>query len=71
MSDHHERREYNLEMAHTLGRIEGKLDSLCGPEGRVTKLEHSQEKQWWVSFVITPIVIALGHIARALGVKYV
>lgn len=36
---------------------------------RVGKLEKAGERQWWVSYVVTPIIILLGHIARALGVK--
>lgn len=36
---------------------------------RVCKLEKAAEHQWWVSFVVTPIVIVLGHVARAVGVK--
>lgn len=36
---------------------------------RVTKLEKAGERQWWVSYVVTPILILLGHIARAMGVK--
>lgn len=58
--------EHLLEMAQTLGRIEGKLD---GYAERTTKLEHAAERQWWVSYVVTPVVIGLGHIARIMGVK--
>lgn len=57
-----------IEMAQTLGRIEGKLDSLCGPEGRVTKLEKSQERHWWFTVAIGP-TLALAHsVARKFGI---
>lgn len=68
MSDHHERREYNIEMAHTLGRIEGKLDSLCGEEGRVTKLETAQTRQWWLQAAVIPAFGILHTIAKKLGI---
>jgi len=58
-----------IEMAQALGRIEGKLDSLCGPEGRITKLEKTQERHWWFTVAIGP-ALALGHsIARKFGVN--
>jgi hypothetical protein len=64
-----ERRAYNLEMAQAVGRIEGKLDSLCGPEGRVTRLERSQTRQWWFSMAVAPALAGLHGIARKLGVN--
>ena len=67
--DHHERRQYNLEMAQALGRIEAKVDSLCGPEGRVTKLEKAQERQWWMTFVVTPFLLLAHGVARKFGVN--
>lgn len=67
--EHHERREFNFEMAQTLGRIEEKLDSLGGPTGRVTKLEDAQKRHWWFSYVVTPALF-IGHtIARQLGAR--
>lgn len=36
---------------------------------RVTKLEDAQTRHWWVSYVITPIVIVISSVARAMGVK--
>ena len=57
-----------LEMGQTLGRIEAKLDGLCGPEGRVTKLEKAQTRQWWLTVAVTPIIALLHGIARKAGV---
>jgi hypothetical protein len=67
--EHHERRQYNLEMAQAIGRIEGKLDSLCGPEGRVTKLENAQTRQWWLTAVVVPILAVAHAFARKMGVN--
>jgi hypothetical protein len=64
----HERREFNTEMATAITRIEGKLDSLCGPEGRVTKLEKAQTRQWWFTVVVSPFLAIAYAIARKLGV---
>lgn len=67
--EHHERREYNFEMAQAIGRIEGKLDGLCGEHGRVTQLEKAQTRQWWLTFAIAP-ALALAHQAlRKFGVN--
>ena len=63
-----ERREYNADMARSLGRIEGMLEGLCGPEGRVTKIEKSQERQWWFSAVVAPFLVVAHAVARKLGV---
>ena len=63
-----ERREHNIEMAQALGRIEEKLDGLCGPTGRVTKLENAQTRQWWVSVAIAPALALLHGFARKFGV---
>jgi hypothetical protein len=64
-----ERRAFNLEMAQSLGRIEGKLDSLAGPEGRVTKLEASQTRQWWLTACIGPALAIAHSVAKKLGVQ--
>lgn len=57
-----------IEMAQALGRIEGKLDGLCGEEGRITKLEKSQTRQWWFSVAVAPFLAIAQHIARKFGV---
>lgn len=66
MSD--ERRLFNLEMAQAIGRIEGKLDGLCGSDGRVTKLEQAQTRQWWLAVAIAPALAVLHAFARKAGV---
>lgn len=64
-----ERRAHNEQMASDIGYIRGVVESLAGPEGRITKLEKAAERQWWVTYVVTPAIIAVGHAARAFGVK--
>jgi hypothetical protein len=64
-----ERREFNLEQAQALGRIEAKIDSLCGPEGRITKLEAQQTRQWWFTACVSPVLFLLQGIARKFGVN--
>ena len=63
-----ERRALNLQMAEDIGYIKGKLDSLCGPEGRVTQIEKSQTRQWWFSAVVAPFLVIAHAVARKLGV---
>ena len=57
-----------IEIATAVGRIEGKLDSLLGPEGRVTKLENAQTRHWWFSYVISPTLFVMYATARKFGV---
>ena len=40
-----------------------------GLNGRVRKLEDADKRQWWITYVVTPAIIAAGHIARAFGSK--
>ena len=72
MSDHYERREYNLQMASDIGSIKAMIEGLAGPTGRVTKIEEAQEqaekRQWLHSVVVIPLVGAAHLIARKLGI---
>ena len=67
-----ERRAFNLDMARQLGRIEGKLDDLCGDRGRVTKIEEEQERAkqraWIHTAVILPVMTTLHLVAKKFGV---
>lgn len=63
-----ERRAFNTDMALAIGRIEGKLEVLCGPEGRITKIEKSQTRQWWFSMAVAPFLAIAQAVARKLGV---
>lgn len=56
--------ENEFQIATALGRIEGKLETLCGPDGRIKKLEDAQTRQWWYTVAVLPFVTALSHIMR-------
>jgi hypothetical protein len=64
-----ERRQHNDQMASDIGYMKGLLEGLAGPEGRVTKLEKQHERQWWVTYVVTPCLILASHVAQKFGVK--
>lgn len=69
MTDHRERREGNQQMSEDIGYMRGLLEGLAGPEGRVTKLERSAERNWWMTYVITPTLFIAKGIAGHFGVK--
>ena len=51
--------EFNLTVANSLGRIEQKIDTLVGPEGRVANLEKDHTRNWWFTICIAPVLTAL------------
>lgn len=58
-----------LAMRDDLSSTKTMVESLSGPDGRITKLEDEQRRQWWITVCIAP-VLALAHsIARKLGVQ--
>lgn len=61
-------RTTQLNQAATMGKIEANVESLCGPQGRVTALETSRTRQWWVTVAIAPALSGLFAIARKFGV---
>lgn len=70
-TEHHERREYNIQMASDIGEIKGMLEGLAGEHGRVTALEKAQDRaenrQWIHTAVVIPLVTALHLGAKKLG----
>ena len=64
---------FQMDVLETLGDIRVLCERNAGCNEavthRVTKLEENATRQWWVSFVVTPCVIAVGTLARAFGVK--
>ena len=66
MTDH----DQIVNISHTLGRIEGKLDIFIETnDGRVKKIEDSQTRQWWFSVAIAPVLALLHAAARKLGMN--
>lgn len=61
--------EFERDVLKSLGRIEEKVDSLSGPQGRVTKLEEQQQRQWWLSAAIIPVISGVHAIARKIGLN--
>lgn len=58
-----------IELAEAVGRIEGKLDeALISDRERLTKIENSLNRQWWMSYVITPFLLIAREGVRKLGV---
>jgi hypothetical protein len=70
-TEHHERREYNLQMAADIGSIKAMLEGLAGEHGRVTMLEDAQktaDTRFWIqSAVIVPLVGAFHVVAKKIG----
>lgn len=58
-----------LEMKEDLAAVKTAVEGLAGPSGRVTKIENSQTRQWWVSTAILPVLALTHAIARKLGVQ--
>lgn len=55
-----------LDMKETLGRVEGKIDSLAGPQGRVTALESAQARHQWMAWGKAIIASALALLGREM-----
>ena len=56
--------EFNVEFSRTLGRIEGKLDSLVGDDGRISALEKDRIRNWWFTILIAPVLTIAHGILR-------
>ena len=69
--EHHERRQYNMQMAEDIGAIKAMIEGLSGPTGRVTKIEEAQDRaetrQWVHTAIILPVVSAAHVIVHKLG----
>lgn len=64
-----ERRAGNTQMAEDIGYIKGMLEGLCGPEGRVTKIEQAQTRHWWLTVAIGPALALAHQFLRKVGVN--
>lgn len=60
-------RDAQVVQAGDIGFIKGSMEALSGPTGRITKLENTNTRQWWMHALSPLLVIAYG-IARKFGV---
>ena len=69
--EHHERRQYNFQMAEDIGAIKAMIEGLSGPTGRVTKIEEgldrAETRTWIHTAVVLPLVGAAHVIVHKLG----
>ncbi len=63
-------RDRQVDNAVSLGKVETHVENLAGPQGRVTALESSQSRQWWVTVAIVPVLTAIHALVRKLGVNF-
>ena len=62
--------EGQAQNAEVLGKMAGQLESLAGPEGRVTKLERAKATQFWVNIIVVPMIAFMHAIARRFGLEF-
>ena len=55
-------------IAQVVGRIEGKLDELSGPSGRIKQLEDAHTRQWWFAVGVAPALAIFHAITRKFGI---
>ena len=64
-----DRDDLMLKIAQDVAFTRATVESLAGPEGRVTRLERDQDRQWWFTAAVVQ-VLALAHgVARKFGVN--
>lgn len=73
MRDRRENDDFQTRVLISLGEIgvlcERNANHNEAVADRVKKLENAATRQWWVSYVVTPIIFLLTSVARAMGVK--
>jgi hypothetical protein len=52
---------------HVIAETKALVESLAGDHGRVTALEHAQNRQWWVTVCIGPVLAVAHEVARRMG----
>lgn len=61
-----------IEQAEKMGEMRADIKSLSGEEGRVTKIERAQNRQWWVTSItaiLAPLIALAGAYAKKLGIN--
>lgn len=61
-------RDTQLTQAESLGKMAANIDALAGENGRVTRMEKQQTRQWWVSAAIAPALAIAHAVLRKMGV---
>lgn len=61
--------ENQVKQAETLGKIQGDVSSLSGPEGRVTALERKETRNFWMTTAIGPALLGLHAALRKFGIQ--
>lgn len=62
-------RQTQITQAGQLGRIEGQLEGLAGPDGRIKALEITNNRQWWLHAAVLPAMVILRSAALKYGVR--
>ena len=60
-------RNTQMHQAGQLGKIEGQIEGLAGPDGRIKSLERTDSKQWWSHALIIPLLALLHTALRKYG----
>lgn len=60
-------RQNQLTQAGLMGEMKASMDGLCGPTGRVTKLEAKDTRQWYYNMFAIPVIAFLHSVARKFG----
>lgn len=58
-----------LEIQKDVAETKEAVQSLAGPQGRVTKLEDDANFQKWYTYAIAPALVGLHAFLRYLGIK--
>lgn len=62
-------RNTQVTQAGQLGRIEGQIEGLAGPDGRIKALETTNNRQWWLHAAVLPAMVILRSAALKYGVR--
>lgn len=61
-------RDRQADTSVAIGKVEVHVENLAGPQGRVTKLENTNTRQWWLHAGIGPFLLVAHAFARKFGV---
>lgn len=61
-------RTTQISQAEKFGRMAGQIEALAGPNGRISALETTDTRQYWMHALVIPVLTALHVIARRSGI---